>query len=288
LRAISLALDSQDSAKFPQFGYLGGLTRHEDPSVPAFGRKLAVLTIAALASVAARAETLTVAVASNFAEPLREIARHFDASTGHEVRVSPGSSGKLYAQIINGAPYDLFLSADARRPELLELESKTVVGSRTTYAIGQLVVWSRDEGFADGTCIDGLQNMGSRKLAIANPLLAPYGVAAKEYLLMRGLWDALQNNLVYGENIAQTLQYAASGGASIAIVAKSQIRSAEGFGDFCAVPIAADAHEPILQQVVQLTSAANAEVAAEFLEYLRAPESRAIISDYGYLLPVVE
>ena len=105
---------------------------------------------------------------------------------------------------------------------------------------------------------------------------------------MRGLWDALQNNLVYGENIAQTLQYAASGGASIAIVAKSQIRSAKGFGDFCAVPIAADAHKPILQQVVQLANAANAEVVAEFLEYLRAPESRAIISDYGYLLPEVE
>ena len=130
--------------------------------------------------------------------------------------------------------------------------------------------------------------MGSKKLAIANPLLAPYGVAAKEYLLARGLWDALQNNLVYGENIAQTLQYAASGGASIAIVAKSQIHNVRGFGNICAVPIEGDAHGPILQQVVQLASAANADVAAEFLEYLRAPESRAIISDYGYLLPEAE
>ena len=256
--------------------------------MPAFGRKLAVLTIAALLCIAARAETLTVAVASNFAEPLREIVRLFDANTGHKVRVSPGASGKLYAQIINGAPYDLFLSADARRPKMLEKEFKTVAGSRTTYAIGQLVVWSRDEGFADGTCIDGLQSMGSKKLAIANPLLAPYGVAAKEYLRKRGLWDALQNNLVYGENISQTLQFAASGGASIAIVAKSQMRSVEEFGGSCAVPITGDAHEPILQQAVQLASAENADVAAEFLDYLRAPESRAIISAYGYLLPEVE
>lgn len=261
--------------------------------MPAFGRKLAVLTVAiltitVLASVAARAETLTIAVASNFAEPLREIARHFDASTGHDVRVSPGSSGRLYAQIINGAPYDLFLSADVRRPEMLEQESKIVAGSRTTYAIGQLVAWSRDVEFADNTCLDGLEYLGNRKLAIANPLLAPYGIAAKEYLLARGLWQGLQDNLVLGENVAQTLQYAASGGASIAIVAKSQIRSAEDFGDVCILPIASDDHKPVLQQLVQLLNAANNEVAAEFIVYLRGPESRAIIAEYGYLLPELE
>ena len=256
--------------------------------MPAFGRKLAVLAIAVLASVAARAETLTIAVASNFAEPLREIARHFDASTGHDVRVSPGSSGKLYAQIINGAPYDLFLSADARRPEMLEQESRIVVGSRTTYAIGQLVVWSRDVKFDDDTCLDGLENLGSKKLAIANPLLAPYGIAAKEYLLKRGLWEGLQDNLVLGENVAQTLQYAASGGASIAIVAKSQIRSAKGFSEVCVSPIAGGDHDPVLQQLVQLENAANDEVAAKFVAYLRGPESRAIIAEYCYLLPELE
>lgn len=234
------------------------------------------------------AETLTVAVASNFAEPLREIARNFDASTGHEVRVSPGSSGKLYAQIINGAPYDLFLSADASRPGLLEQESKIVAGSRITYAIGQLVVWSRDAGFANDSCIDGLRNLGSRKLAIANPRLAPYGIAAREYLRARGLWDALQDNLVYGENIAQTLQYAASGGASAAIISKSQVESAASFGEVCVLPISGDAHEPILQQAVQLERAANTRLAEEFLEYLQGPESRAIISDFGYLLPETE
>ena len=241
--------------------------------------------IVVAASVAARAETLNVAVASNFADPLREIARNFDASTGHKVQVSPGSSGKLYAQIINGAPYDLFLSADVRRPEMLEQQSRTVADSRATYAIGQLVAWSRDVEFADGTCIDGLESMGSKKLAIANPLLAPYGVAAKEYLLTRGLWDRLQDNVVYGQNITQALQFAVSGGASIAIVARSQIDGVEGLGKVCVLPVSHEAHEPILQQVVQLPSGANAEVATEFLDYLLGPESRAIISEYGYLLP---
>lgn len=254
-------------------------------NLPDVGQKLAVLMVALLAGAAAHAETLTIAVASNFADPLREIARNFAADTGHNVRISTGSSGKLYAQIVNGAPYDLFLSADAHRPEMLEHESRIVAGSRQTYAIGQLVVWSRDEEFADDACIDGLRSMGSKKLAIANPLLAPYGIAAREYLEMRGLWDALQPNLVFGENIAQTLQYAASGGASIAIVAKSQISSAKDFGVVCVAPISGDVHAPILQQVVQLSNAENAGVAAEFLEYLQGPESRAIISEYGYLLP---
>ena len=281
-------MDPQDSAKFPQFGYRGRITRHGEASVPGFGRKLAVVMIVASASVAARAETLTVAVASNFANPLREIARSFDADTGHVVRVSPGSSGKLYAQIINGAPYDLFLSADARRPEMLEKESRIVVGSRATYAIGQLVAWSRDVEFVDEGCLDGLKNLGNRKLAIANPLLAPYGIAAKEYLLSIGLWDSLQDNIVYGENISQTLQFAVSGGASIAIVAKSQVGSIDDIPKVCVLPVTNEAHEPVLQQVVQLTSAANAGVAAEFLEYLQGPESRAIIAEYGYLLPEVE
>ena len=199
-------------------------------------------------------------------------------------QVVPGSSGKLYAQIINGAPFDVFLSADARRPEMLEAKSLTVDGSRFTYAVGQLVLWSRDRDFADGGCMHGLQNLGRKKLAIANPLLAPYGVAAKEYLVARGLWDELQDNLVYGENIAQTLQYATSGNAGIAMIANSQRQQAEGFEGVCAVPIAAGMHSEILQQVVELSGASDEVVAGQFLEFLRGPESRAIISAHGYEL----
>ena len=252
--------------------------------MPGIGRKAGFALIAILASVGVHADMLTVAVASNFAETLRDIASIFEAQSGHDVRVVPGSSGKLYAQIINGPPFDVFLSADTRRPEMLEAKSLTVDGSRFTYAIGQLVLWSRDRDFADGGCMDGLQNLGQKKLAIANPLLAPYGVAAKEYLVARGLWDEVQDNLVYGENIAQTLQYATSGNASVAMIANSQRQQAEGFEVVCALPIAAGMHSEILQQVVELSGAADEIVAGQFLEFLRGPESRAIISAHGYEL----
>ncbi len=253
--------------------------------MPGLWQKPGFALIAILATAGVHADTLTVAVASNFAAALRDIASSFEAQTGHEVRVVPGSSGKLYAQIINGAPFDVFLSADTRRPEMLESKSLIVDGSRFTYAIGQLVLWSRDSDFAAGGCMDGLQNLGNKKLAIANPLLAPYGVAAKEYLVARGLWDAVQGNLVYGENIAQTLQYATSGNASIAMIANSQRQRAEAFDAVCALPIATGAHSAIRQQVVEMANASDVELAGQFLEFLRGPKSRAIISAQGYQLP---
>jgi molybdate transport system substrate-binding protein len=256
--------------------------------MPGFRRKTVLALIATLATVAVRADTLTVAVASNFAETLRGIASKFEMRTGHEVRVIPGSTGKLYAQIINGAPFDVFLSADGRRPEMLEAQSLSVDGTRFTYAIGQLVLWSRDSDFADGACLDGLQKLGKKRLAIANPLLAPYGVAAKEYLVASGLWEKVQGNLVYGENIVQTLQYAATGNASIALIANSQLEQAQRFDGVCALPIAAGAHSEILQQVVELAAASDALLAGQFLEFLRGSESRAIISAHGYLLPELQ
>ena len=253
--------------------------------MPGFGQKSGIALIAILATMGVRADTLTVAVASNFAEPLRGIASMFAAQTGHEVRVIQGSSGKLYAQIVNAAPIDVFLSADTARPEMLEAQSLTVAGSRFTYAIGRLVLWSRDSDFADGACLDGLRKLGKKKLAIANPLLAPYGAAAKEYLQASGMWDELQSNLVYGENIAQTLHYAVTGNASFAFIANSQLEQAKDFDGVCAIAIDAGAHGEILQQVVELTAASDAALAGKFLEFLRGPESRAIISAHGYQLP---
>ncbi len=256
--------------------------------MPGFGRKTGFALIAFLANAGVHADTLTVAVASNFAETLRSIASDFEAWTGHEVRVVPGSSGKLYAQIINGAPFDVFLSADARRPEMLEAQSLTVIGSRFTYAVGQLVLWSRDSELADGGCQDGLQKLGQKKLAIANPLLAPYGVAAKEYLLASGLWDEIQGNMVYGENIAQTLQFAATGNASFALIANSQLQQVKDLDGVCALSIADGMHSEILQQVVELAAASDAVLAGQFLEFLRGPGSRAIISAHGYQLPELQ
>lgn len=253
--------------------------------MPNFGRMLIVAMIALIASVGVQADTLTVAVASNFSEALRDIAAKFTQQTGHEVLVSPGSSGKLYAQIVNGAPYDIFLSADAHRPKLLEQESMIIAGSRFTYAIGQLLLWSRDQDLASGACNDRLQNLGQKKLAIANPLLAPYGLAAKQYLVASGLWDKVQENLVYGENIAQTFQYAVSGNASIAMISPSQLGKVKDVAAVCAVPVPAGAHDEILQQAVQLARSLKPNAAGEFLSFLRGSESRAIIRKHGYLLP---
>ena len=250
-----------------------------------FDQRFIVALIVMLACVSARGDGLKIAVASNFAEPLREITRLYGERSGHEVSVHVASTGHLYAQIVNGAPYDVFLSADAWRPERLEQESLVVPGSRFTYAIGQLLVWSRDPDLAGKSCADSLRHLGREKLAIANPLLAPYGAAAQQYLEKHGLWGAVQPNLVLGQNIAQAFQYAASGNARIAIISTSQRAVAKDFDVTCMEPISALDHDAIRQQAVQLDSAPNPELATRFLDFLRGAESHAIISAYGYLLP---
>jgi len=256
-----------------------------EPVAPMFGRKIMIALIAMLASVSARGDGLKIAVASNFAEPLREIARLFGEQSGHQASIHVASSGHLYAQIVNGAPYDVFLSADLRRPERLEQESLVVPGSRFTYAIGQLLVWSRDPRLAGKSCVDSLRHLGKSKLAIANPQLAPYGAAAKQYLEKYGLWKTVQPNLVLGQNIAQTFQYAATGNAQVAMISTSQRAASKDFQATCAEAISALDHDAIRQQAVQLENASNPELATRFLDFLRGSESHAIISAYGYLLP---
>ena len=250
-----------------------------------FGKKLTFALLAMLASVSTRGDGLKIAVASNFAAPAREITSLFSEQSGHEVSVHVASSGHLYAQIVNGAPFDVFLSADVRRPERLEQESLVAPGSRFTYAIGQLLIWSRNPDLVGKSCADSLHQLGRGKLAIANPRLAPYGAAAKQYLEKHALWSAVQPNLVLGQNIAQTFQYAASGNATIALISTAQLAVANDFDTTCVERISALDHDAIRQQAVQLESAANPEVATRFLEFLRTAESHAIISTYGYLLP---
>ena len=256
--------------------------------LPGFAHKPIVVLLLLYATAGVRADTLNVAVASNFADVLRTIVSKFEAQSDHEVNIIPGSSGKLYAQIANGAPFDVFLSADARRPEMLEADSLIVAGSRFTYAIGQLAIWSRDHEFAGSNCVDVLQGLGRKKLAIANPLLAPYGLAAKEYLAGRGLWGTVQANLVFGENIAQTLQYATSGNASVAVIANSQLQRADEFGTTCTAVISADEHGPILQQAVELAATSDTRAASEFLKFLRSADSRNTIAAHSYLLPELQ
>lgn len=233
-----------------------------------------------------RADTALVAVASNFAEPLREIAANFSAQSDHELRISVGASGHLYAQIVNGAPFDIFLSADSQRPVLLEQASLTKPGTRFTYAIGTLVFWARNDTRRAATCGAELKNPGKRKLAIANPALAPYGAAARQVLIKRGLWESLQGNVVVGQNISQALHFAFSGNADMALLARSQLRAFAGADIGCTVNIQGTEHDAILQQGVLLARGAGNSAAEAFLDYLQGAKARAVIAAYGYRLAV--
>lgn len=234
-------------------------------------------------TVSVHAETVTVAVASNFSETAREVGRAFESHTDHDVRIVPGSSGKLYAQIVNGAPFDVFLSADALRPKRLEAGGFASRENRRPYAIGRLVVWSRDPELDGADCLALLASPGEDRVAIANPLFAPYGFAAKEYLQRMGWWDDLVPNLVMGENISQALQFAARGGARVGLVALSQVAGLENTS--CLEYLPAASHAPIEQQVVLLDRSTGNPAALAFMQFLRAAEATTIIEAAGYGLP---
>jgi molybdate transport system substrate-binding protein len=235
-------------------------------------------------AVAAQAETARIAVASNFLATAEALGERFEDSSQHSVEWVPGSTGMLYAQIVNGAPFDLFLAADAVRPQRLEALGLTVDGSRRTYARGRLVAWSREPAADGSACLAALRHGVPGKVAIANPDLAPYGVAAREYLLHEGLWDDIGSRLVLGENVAQTLQFAANGGAVVALVAASQLaEGATGLPDgVCTEAVPPESHAPIDQQLVQLRRAADNPAAAAFLEYLAGAEARRLVEASGY------
>ena len=225
---------------------------------------------------------LTIAVASNFSRAAYELAARFEEAAGRPVRITTASTGKLYAQIENGAPFDILLAADVERPKLLEQSGIGVAGSRHTYAIGGLVLWSRDEDLSVDGCRAALEELGRDKLAIANPQTAPYGVAAMEFLQAAGLWETVQPNLVYGENIAQSLHFVVSGGASLGLIARSQAVDQRLPASTCDWPVPATMHEALEQQVILLQRAADNEVALDFLDFLQGPVARQIIGDHGY------
>jgi molybdate transport system substrate-binding protein len=226
-----------------------------------------------------------VAVASNFAAPAKDLAERFADGTGHRVDISSAATGKLYAQIANGAPFDLLLAADRQRPERLEEAGLGIAGSRFTYALGSLVLWSRDPAYAGRDCLTALSALGTKKLAIANPLTAPYGRAARQYLQAAALWRSVESQLVFGENVAQTLHFAATGNAALGLIAAAQAEDQRLPAATCRVPISSDTHEPIEQQAILLERAAANTTAAEFLQFLRGPTGRAVIAAHGYLLP---
>jgi molybdate transport system substrate-binding protein len=244
---------------------------------------LSALAVALAASAAgARAAEVSVAVAANFAGPLARIAQAFEAHSGHRLRTSPGATGKFYSQITSGAaPFHVLLSADDETPRRLVAEGHAVAGTPFTYAVGQLVLWSRQPGLVDA---EGRVLAGDafRRLAIANPRTAPYGAAAMDVLRARGLEQKLAPRLVTAESIAQAHQFAFTGNAELAFVALSQLsipgRSAGG--SRWLVPQAL--YGELRQDAVLLKPGADQPAARAFLQFLRGPEARALMAQYGY------
>jgi len=230
-----------------------------------------------LGGVALAGET-KVAVAANFTEAAREIAARFKVRTGHEATLSFGSSGQFYTQIANGAPYEVFLSADVERPQRAEAEGLAVLGSRFTYATGRLVLWSKTPGLVDGKGAVLVKGQ-FEKLALADPKAAPYGQAAIETLSRLKLYDALKPKIVTGGSITQAYQYVQTGAAELGFVALSQVVGEKG-GSRWVVP--ASNHAPIEQQAVLLKTGANSAAAKAFLTFLKSGEAKAIIKRYGY------
>lgn len=239
-----------------------------------------VLLLTFLFMQQASSETLRVAVAANFKTTMEALAKDFEQRYGHTLLIASSSTGKHYAQIINGAPYDLFFAADVRRPALLEEQKKIVPGTRFTYAIGKLILWSPEPDYVDP---EGkiLKSGDYRRLAIANPRLAPYGLAAKQVLQKMNLYNDLSTRLVRGENIAQTYQYVATGNARLGFVALSQLQQPGKTigGSYWAVP--GSLYDPIRQQAVQLRAQ---PVAEQFLDYVKSDAARRIIQAYGYAI----
>jgi molybdate transport system substrate-binding protein len=243
--------------------------------------KLLLVTAAILISGQAMADEIRIAVASNFAGAIKAAVDQFEADTGHNVTLSFGSTGKHYAQIRNGAPFDAFFAADARRPELLEKEGLAIAGSRFTYAEGKLVLWSPVAAYVD-TQGRVLEHGTFRHLALANPKLAPYGVAAREVLMEYRLWEKLERRLVRGENISQAFQFVASGNAELGFVAWSQVKRPghQVDGSFWDVP--AHLYTPIEQQAVLLNDSGAGRA---FMSFMRSEKAIRIIRDHGYETP---
>ncbi len=237
--------------------------------------------IAAVAMCAAQAGEVQVAVASNFTAPMQAIGETFESDTGHKAKLAFGSTGKFYAQIKNGAPFDVLLAADDETPARLVQEG--AASSRFTYAIGTLVLWSSKPGFVDAKG-EVLRRGQYGKLALANPKTAPYGRAAIETLARLGALSAAQSKLVQGENIAQTFQFVASGNAELGFVALSQVMKGGKVQQGSAWLVPAEMHEPIRQDAVLLSSG-RANIAAQaLLDYLKGDKARQVIRAFGYAL----
>ena len=239
------------------------------------------LIFAFFALSTARADEVQVAVAANFTGPMQQIAAEFAKDTGHKAVLSFGGTGKFYAQIINGAPFEDYLAADDTTPAKLEKEGHAVPGSRFTYAVGKLVLWSAKPDFVDAKG-DVLKSGNFNKLSIANPKTAPYGAAAIETLKKLNLQEAVQLKFVQGENISQTLQFVSTGNADLGFVALSQVFKDGKITSGSAWIVPSSLHEPIHQDAAILAKGKDNPVAGALLAYLKGDKARAIIKSFGY------
>jgi molybdate transport system substrate-binding protein len=245
-------------------------------------KAFALLWVGNLAT-SAQADEVQVAVAANFAGPFQKIAAAFKADTGHTAVAITGSTGKFYAQIKEGAPFEVLLAADDETPRRLEGEGLAIKGQQFTYAKGKLVLWSAKPGFVDEQGVV-LSKGAFEHLALANPKLAPYGAAGVEALKALGLYDAIAPKIVLGDNIAQAQQFIATGNAELGFVALSQVAPPDkpAVGSWWVVP--AKLYTPILQDATLLKKGEHNAAAAALLQYLRGDKAKALIKSYGYEL----
>jgi molybdate transport system substrate-binding protein len=246
-------------------------------------RWIAAAIVSLFFAQAAEAADVQVAVAANFARPMQRIAEEFAKDTGHQAVIATGATGAFFAQIENGAPFEVLLAADRSTPERLEADGFGVAGSRFTYALGTLVLWSAKPGMVDAAG-SVLKKGDFQHLAIANPKVAPYGAAAVEALRSLGLFDALRPKLVQGESIAQAYQFVASGNAELGFVALSQVAvpDAHAAGSYWIVP--AHLYTPIRQDAVLLRKGAGNPAARALCEYMKSVKAKDVIRAYGYEL----
>jgi molybdate transport system substrate-binding protein len=244
---------------------------------------LSLLAALLLIALSTHADEVQVAVAANFTGPMHVIARIFERETGHKAVASFGAAGKFYAQIVNGAPFEVLLSADGETPARLEREMLAVPGTRFTYAIGKLVLWSADPKLIDAKG-EFLKKGGFKHIALANPKTAPYGAAAMQAMGKLGLLDSLKPLFVQGDNIAQTHQFISTGAAELGFVAYSQVIKNDKVGSGSAWVVPAALHDPILQDAVILAKGKNNPAATAFLVFLKSEMGQALIRSFGYEL----
>jgi molybdate transport system substrate-binding protein len=232
-------------------------------------------------STAALADGVQVAVAANFTAPMKQIAADFEKDTGHKAVLTFGATGKFYAQITHGAPFEVFLAADGETPARLEKEGAAVNRSRFTYATGRLVLWSAQPGLVDAQG-EVLKKGGFKKIAIAAPKLAPYGAAAVEVISKLGLQAALELKLVQGESIGQAFSLVSTGNAELGFVALSQVYEGGRITSGSAWVVPANLHSPLRQDAVLLAKGKDSKAATQLMAYLKTDKAKAVIRSFGY------